>query len=133
MSPSSLMSFSSPSYFPTNNCCFASLCLVPQPVRPVPKSCWAYTRSRSLLLLDSFRVPLPFPPTCTSFPCSFPYPVLLVFPMFVPHFHSQSPSCWACPLQVSPPAYFLPFIFPSRTSLCMWILPIISAAHQLLV
>ena len=72
---------------------------------------------------------------CVSFHISvFPFPSALKFNS--PYFPfcpalSLLKSCWACLLQVPSPMYFLPFTFPSRTSLyCgfyldLWILPLL--------
>ena len=123
-SPSSLISFCSPSYFPANHCCFACVSfhipvLLFCPALPLPKSCWACL-SRSLFQRTFpyfsilFSHVLPFPP---AFPFSV-LPFVPVLPMFV-HALPLTKSCWACPLQVPPPAYFLPFPFtlPSHTFL----------------
>ena len=119
-SPSSLMSFSSPSYFPANHCCFACvpcflflLHFLQFPSLPLPKSCWAcpfevlppaYFLSHPSTLSSHV---LPFSP-------AFPYPILPfvpVLPMLFPHLLSLSKSSWACPPRVPLPAYFLPFSF----------------------
>ena len=125
------MDFCSPSYFPVNDCCFAC---VPFhiPVLPFPPalplflllvlsraspskillSMPAPGPSSCVLPLTWFTFILPFLP-CTSFPsCIFLFLTSLRFRTF--HVCPALPlpkSCWACPLQIPPPAYFFPFPF----------------------
>ena len=67
---------------------------------------------RPLIQRTSFFIPLPFPLlyflfSCISLSCTFlrfcTFHVFAAVPL--------SKSCWACPLQVPPPAYFLSFPF----------------------
>ena len=119
------MSFCSPSSFPASDCCFACVSLhIPvlpfssctsfnslyfpfYPALPFPKS---FSRSSSSAL--PFISLYPFIP-CTSFPsCISLFRTSHICPAL-----PLPKSCWACPLRVPPPAYFLPFTLLSRTSL----------------
>ena len=103
-SPSSLMSFCSPSYFPANN--FFCLCLAPHslnsPYFPIvltrtslPKIFLSMLARGPSFSVLSFTSLYPFLP-CTSFPSCI---------SFTPH-----PKIFlSIPARGSPPAYFLPF------------------------
>ena len=89
-----------------------------------------------------FCPPLSLPKSCWACPIQVPPPAYFptsLYPFFPYTFFSSrisfsrtslrsrishvctalplSKSCWACPPQVPPPAYFLPFTLPSHTSL----------------
>ena len=79
-------------------------------------------------------VTLPFPPMYFLSLLHFLIPHLSLFPYFL--FCPALPlpkSCWACPLQVPPPSYFLSSLYPSsRTSLsCGFYLYCVSNAFLL--
>ena len=122
-SPSSLMSFCSPSYFPANHCCFACVSFH-IPVLPFPPALHSFPRTfrfvqrtfapKILLGMPAPgpsssvlpHIPLPFP-SCISF--SFPY-----FPCLSLTYASKILLS-----RIPPPGYFLPFPIAllSRTSL----------------
>ena len=109
-SPSSLMSFCSPSYFPANDCYFACVsfhipvCLFPPPLSSFPftsrfvqhfssQNNVEHARSSSLLQCTSFHIPLSVPSMYFFSSCFFLSHKLFLFvpvlSMIVPHFPSK--------------------------------------------